>query len=243
VTPDGKLSISHDPIPALGWPAMTMDLDVSGVDTGMIPLEAPVTFDLATGEDGMFTIVAVRAENGGAMAMTQEPEPMPMTEAAPKPEAAMAPPITVEGTIKAVNAETGMATIAHGPIAEIGMPGMTMGFAIGQEVDPAALPLGEELMLTFARPDGMTMVLESFAPRAKPMRATGTINSVDEEAGTANITHGPLAAIGMPGMTMDFALSEGVDAANLPVGQETGLLILQGPDMSLSLAGIEEIGQ
>src|SRR6056297_1831251 len=235
VTPDGKLTISHDPIPVLGWPAMKMDLDVQGVDTAAIPLDAPVSFDLSAGEDGMAVIVAVRAVGAEAKAAPE------MAEAGLQEDAA--PPITVEGRIEAVNAETGMATIAHGPIAEIGMPGMTMDFALTDALDPVELPLEQEVMLTFLRPDGLTMVLHTVATKSEPMTVTGTINSVDAETGMVNITHGPIAAIGMPGMTMDFALAGDVDPAGLPVGQETGLLLMQDADMSLSLVGTSEPGQ
>jgi len=236
VTPDGKLNISHDPIPALGWPAMTMDLDVTGVDPGTVPLDTPVTFDLATGEGGMFAIVAIRSEAGTDMAKTVQEE-----EAARQAQAA--PPITVAGRIEKIDAETRTATIAHGPIKEIGMPGMTMDFAVSDAIEPTALPLGEELSLTFIRPDGMTMVLDAVEATPEPMTVTGTINRIDPETGMANVTHGPIAAIGMPGMTMDFALADGIDPASLPVGRETGLLLMQGADMSLSLAGTEELGQ
>ena len=99
------------------------------------------------------------------------------------------------------------------------------------------------MTLTFLRPDGLTMVLDAVEAKPEPMTVTGTINSVDSETGMANITHGPIAEIGMPGMTMDFALAGGVDPAGLPVGQETGLLLMQGPDMTLSLAGTVELGQ
>lgn len=235
VTPEGKLTVSHDPIPALGWPAMKMDLDVQGVDTTAIPLGEPVSFDLSTGEDGMAVIVAVRAKGA-------EVDPAPETTKA-EPQDKTAPPITVEGRIKAVNPETHMATIAHGPIAEIGMPGMTMDFALTDALDPAKLPLDEDVTLTFLRPDGMTMVLDAIEAKPEPMTVTGTINSVDTEAGMANITHSPIADIGMPGMTMDFALAGDVDPASLPLGQETGLLLMQGADMSLSLAGTVELGQ
>src|SRR6056297_1747619 len=235
VTPEGKLTVSHDPIPALGWPAMKMDLDVQGVDTAAISLGEPVSFDLSAGEDGMAMIVAIRS--GGAEAEAA-PE---MTEAEPQEDAA--PPITVEGRIEAVDAETGMATIAHGPIAEIGMPGMTMDFALTDALDPTELPMEQDVILTFVRPDGLTMVLDAVESKAEPMSVTGTINSVDAEAGMVNITHGPIAAIGMPGMTMDFALAGDVDPADLPVGQETGLLLMQDADMSLSLVGTSEPGQ
>src|SRR6056297_2103074 len=235
VTPEGKLTVSHDPIPALGWPAMKMDLDVQGVDTAAISLGEPVSFDLSAGEDGMAVIVAVRAVGAEAKAAPE------MAEAGLQEDAA--PPITVEGRIEAVNAETGMATIAHGPIAEIGMPGMTMDFALTDALDPVELPLEQEVMLTFLRPDGLTMVLHTVATKSEPMTVTGTINSVDAETGMVNITHGPIAAIGMPGMTMDFALAGDVDPAGLPVGQETGLLLMQDADMSLSLVGTSEPGQ
>lgn len=238
VTPEGKLTVSHDPIPALGWPAMKMDLDVQeGVDTAAIPLGEPVAFDLSVGEGGMAVIVAVRAEGA-------EAESAPASEiAAVEPQDEATPPITVEGRIKAVDAETGMATIAHGPIAEIGMPAMTMDFALTEGLNAAELPLEQDVTLTFLRPDGLTMVLNAVETKPAPMIVTGTINGVDAEAGMANITHGPITEIGMPGMTMDFALAGDVDPADLPVGQETGLLLIQGADMSLSLAGTVEPGQ
>jgi Cu/Ag efflux protein CusF len=34
--------------------------------------------------------------------------------------------------------------------------------------------------------------------------AQGTINTVKVDDGKLNITHGPIAGLGMPGMTMDF---------------------------------------
>ncbi|WP_422026045.1 efflux RND transporter periplasmic adaptor subunit [Roseovarius sp.] len=232
VTPEGKLTVSHDPIPALGWPAMKMDLDVNGVDTASIPLGEPVTFDLAFGEDGMVAIVAVRAADG-----------MDMPPASDTTEEPAAAPLTVDGRIETVDVETRTATIAHGPIKEIGMPGMTMEFALSETLDAAALPVGEELTLSFIRPDGMTMVLDGFEAKPAPMTVTGTINSVDAASGMANITHGPITEIGMPGMTMDFTLDSSVDPVTLPVGRETGLLLVQGSDMSLSLAGTVELGQ
>src|SRR6056297_1085913 len=235
VTPEGKLTVSHDPIPALGWPAMKMDLDVQGVDTAAIPLGEPVSFDLSAAEDGMAVIVAVRAEGAEAAAAPEIAEAKPQDEAAP--------PITVEGRIEAINAETGMATIAHAPIAEIGMPGMTMDFALTDALDPADLPMEQDVTLTFVRPDGLTMVLDAVEATPEPLTVTGTINSVDAETGMANITHAPIKEIGMPGMTMDFVLSGDLNPDSLPVGRETELLLMQGADMSLSLAGTEELGQ
>ena len=234
ITPDGKLSISHDPIPALGWPAMRMDMDVAGLDTSAIPLDTNVEFDLAQGEDGLYVIVGLRAEDAPA-----KMEKEPVVEMETK---ATAPPIVVDGVIQSVDAETRQAMIAHGPIAEIGMPGMMMAFDLADDVDPAMLPLDQDLSLTFARSDGMTMILTSFETMANPMNVTGVVNSIDIDAGTANVTHGPIAEIGMPGMTMDFPLDDTLDPASLPLGEKTDLLLLQGQDMSLTLHGVAEGG-
>ena len=77
-------------------------------------------------------------------------------------------------------------------------------------------------------------------PKAAPLRVAGTVNSVDAAARTANVTHGPMTEIGMPGMTMEFALDASVDPAGLPIGQEVQLLLEQGEDFSLTLIGVEE---
>ncbi|MEO0751378.1 MAG: copper-binding protein, partial [Pseudomonadota bacterium] len=121
-------------------------------------------------------------------------------------------------------------------------PGMMMAFDLAEDLDLTELPLDQELSLTFVRPDGMTMVLTAFEAMAKPMKVMGVVNSIDPETSTANITHVPIAEIGMPGMTMDFALDGALDPATIPLGQETGLLLRQGEDMSLTLQGLAEDG-
>ncbi|MEO3415962.1 efflux RND transporter periplasmic adaptor subunit [Roseovarius sp. CAU 1744] len=235
ITPEGKLSISHEPIPALGWPAMQMDMDLAGVDPADIPLDTNVEFDLAQGEDGLYVIVGVRPEGAAANMMAEEAPAESVAKAAARP-------IIVDGVIQSVDPETRQAMIAHGPIAEIGMPGMMMAFDLAEELDLTKLPLDQEVSLTFARPDGMNMVLKTFEAMAKPMKVMGVVNSIDPETSTANVTHGPITEIGMPGMTMDFALDGALDPATIPLGQETGLLLVQGEDMSLTLQGLAEDG-
>lgn len=229
VTADGKLSLSHEPIPELGWPAMQMDMPVAGFDPATVPLDAPVEFDLSKGDDGLFTIVAVRADGMGAAPAMEMAEAMQMADEAP--------PIVVSGTIDALDEATRTATITHGPITEIGMPGMTMGFAIEETLDATGLPIGVEADLTFARLDGMTMILRQVEPVMPPMEVSGTINSVDTAARMVNISHGPMTEIGMPGMTMDFALDATVDPASLPLDTDVTLLLHRNPDFSMTLVG------
>lgn len=224
VTPDGKLTLSHDPIPALGWPAMRMDLDVEGVDPGTVPLETPVEFDLAKDDDGLFSIIAVRGEGAA--------------HEQPAEEARAAPPMVVEGTVHSVDAEARMAKATHGPLAAIGMPGMTMDFPLSSDLDPMTLAVGEATLSIISHPE-KGLVLAAVEPKAAPMKVMGTVNSIDASSGIANVTHGPLAEIGMPGMTMDFPLGPGLDPAGLPLGAEVALLIEKGADFSLTLVGVE----
>lgn len=228
VTDDGKLRMNHDAIPDIGWPAMQMDMPVAGVDPATVPLGEQIEFDLAKGEDGSFVIVAVRATGADLL-----------RAAAPEIAASEAePPLRIPGRIEEIDAEDRTALITHGPIPETGMPGMTMVFELAETLDPAALVLNADLVLTFARPDGTTMVLTAAEPAQLPAQVLGTINAIDAYAGRANITHGPINDIGMPGMTMDFAVAPELEPDSLPVGEETGLLLARNPDLSLTLVGI-----
>ncbi len=221
VTPDGRLTMSHDPIPALGWGAMTMDMEVVDLDPATVPLNVPVEFDLTKDADGMFAITAFRAAGAPAE---------PMAEATPA-----ARRIEAKGTIMAINPETNMATISHGPLKAIGMPAMTMDFALVDDLDPATVPIGEEVPIVFEQGPDMSLKLAEATAPAPLIEAVGTINAIDPATGMASITHGPLKAIGMPGMTMDFAISADIDPAVLPIGQEAALGFARQPDMSLVL--------
>ncbi|MCK7613733.1 copper-binding protein [Roseibium sediminicola] len=58
---DGTANVSHDPIPEIGWPAMTMDLTVlEGAQMmGGINAGDTVTLMLVKGDDGMYAIGAI----------------------------------------------------------------------------------------------------------------------------------------------------------------------------------------
>ena len=53
-----KVNISHEPIKAIGWPAMKMDLKVcKGIDLDHVKAGETVDFKIAKGEDGIYQIV------------------------------------------------------------------------------------------------------------------------------------------------------------------------------------------
>lgn len=63
------VNISHEPIPAIGWPAMTMDIAVApSVDLEAVAPGSQVTFSLSRGADGMYVIDSLEAgSQGGSM--------------------------------------------------------------------------------------------------------------------------------------------------------------------------------
>lgn len=55
-----KLNISHDPIPEIGWPAMTMEFPVApSVDLRSVKPGMRVNFTIEQGQGGMYQIQAV----------------------------------------------------------------------------------------------------------------------------------------------------------------------------------------
>jgi len=62
----GKISLSHDPIPALGWPAMQMDFTLAhGVTTQGLASGDRVRFTLEKRAGG-YLITAIRKDDGAA---------------------------------------------------------------------------------------------------------------------------------------------------------------------------------
>ncbi len=226
VTSDGKLTLSHDPIPELSWPAMTMDLPVRDLDLEAVPVGVLVAFDLVKGDGGLYDIVAVRS----AEAPKEPISPL-------KAESEMQV-VAAEGSVNTVDAAAGTASVTHGPLVEIGMPGMTMDFPLAPDLDPTSIAAGPAKLSIGINASGEFVLIgvEALEP---PMRVTGTVNRIDTDAARANITHGPLAEIGMPGMTMDFAMADDVEPNALPVGEEVTLLLRRESDFSLTLVGVE----
>jgi Cu/Ag efflux protein CusF len=60
-----KLNITHEPIPAIGWPSMTMDFPVApSVNLSAVKPGARVNFTIEKGKGGMYEIQAVSPAGG-----------------------------------------------------------------------------------------------------------------------------------------------------------------------------------
>jgi Cu(I)/Ag(I) efflux system periplasmic protein CusF len=64
----------------------------------------------------------------------------------------------------------------------------------------------------------------------------GTLNSVDQAAGTVNISHGPIASANWPAMSMSFKLANPSAASGLEAGQrvEFRFTIASGMDATVT---------
>jgi len=59
---------------------------------------------------------------------------------------------------------------------------------------------------------------------------TGKINAIDVASRTLSLTHGPIDALGWPGMTMDFVVSPSVDLSALKAGETIAFTVTQTPE-------------
>jgi len=64
--------------------------------------------------------------------------------------------------------------------------------------------------------------------QAEKPTGQGVIHSVDAAGKKLNMTHGPVAALKWPGMTMDFGVAPGVDLGALKSGQKVTFTLSRG---------------
>jgi len=65
-----------------------------------------------------------------------------------------------EGVVRAINAQAGTVTVAHGPIAALGWPAMTMAFPVQSAALLNGLSVGAQVHFTLVNHEGHPMVSE-----------------------------------------------------------------------------------
>ncbi|MGE3279980.1 MAG: efflux RND transporter periplasmic adaptor subunit [Alphaproteobacteria bacterium] len=139
---EGKVTISHGPIPALGWPAMTMDftLPPDGVPAGLAPGDR-IRFTVLAAPDGSHT--ATKIERIG-----------PSASQAPARRQSTAQ--VAAWTTAKVNRKPGrdrMVNVSHEPVPAIGWPAMTMDFRVDDAVPLDGLDKGRTVRIGLGRAD------------------------------------------------------------------------------------------
>jgi Cu(I)/Ag(I) efflux system membrane fusion protein len=65
------------------------------------------------------------------------------------------------------------------------------------------------------------------AAEGQAHKGQGTVNNVDAKAGKVNLTHGPIATLKWPGMTMDFQVKDTAVLKGVAPGQNVEFDIVQ----------------
>jgi Cu/Ag efflux protein CusF len=89
-----------------------------------------------------------------------------------------------------------------------------------------AMQMGHATMSGMSRPSGRNMQMAHSGHTHA--QGTGTINSIDAAAHKVNVSHSPIPTIGLPAMTMDFAVAPSVDLRAVKPGTRINFGIEQG---------------
>jgi Cu(I)/Ag(I) efflux system membrane fusion protein len=140
VTADQRMvNITHGPIDTWKMPGMTMNFEVTDkVDFSQLKPGQTLHFEAIKLDSGMYAINAVHIMSDEHSEMKQHSQHVEMA----LPEG-LSDPAWVEGKINKILADARMISVAHGPIDDWSMPGMTMFFTIADNLNMSSLKEGQ----------------------------------------------------------------------------------------------------
>jgi Cu(I)/Ag(I) efflux system membrane fusion protein len=144
-----SVTISHEPVPALKWPAMTMDfLPPQGGWPASAKVGDRIEFEFAPGaKEGDWQVTKILPPTG----MPAQPAPAP----APAPAKSSAAPATHLGEGVLVSGDKDSLIIKHGPLPTANMGAMTMEFATPPSGLPKDVKAGDRIRFEFTMtPEG-----------------------------------------------------------------------------------------
>ena len=117
-----KVKVSHKPIAALKWPAMTMDFPLAeGVSLPDWPADTKIHFSLRRLDEFQFEIIQIRKISGKV------------------------PAYKATGILRKVLGDENKVKITHDPIPALKWPTMTMDFALVADVAPITIQPGKKV--------------------------------------------------------------------------------------------------
>ena len=133
--PDNKLTISHDPVPELGWPSMTMDFVASPeLRLSADMKDKPGNFSMRKKADGMWELVKFELAERSTMAES----PMASEAMSHSMHGTSGPSAMTSATVVEVDSQNRRIKLDHERIQSLGMSAMTMKFNVDSD-----LPLEE----------------------------------------------------------------------------------------------------
>ncbi len=170
VSEDGRsINLVHEPIDALGWPAMTMDMALApDVRVGEMQPGADIRFTVGRNDEGMFVVTSINPTTEQHDHSKQEGDTTEkddsddqshghLSHRANNPDehngAGKSAPALVraEGVLEDISASDGIVKLSHDPIPELGWPAMTMDLPVMESVDLAALNPGARVRFSIGR--------------------------------------------------------------------------------------------
>lgn len=132
---------------ALNW--------ISGRVSGWAPVQAVLLVSALAG--GMASGAAVAAQDGSHAHGHATPVSQPIAQSAAQSTAAEAQ--WVDGTVRKVDAAARKLTLQHGPLPRLGMPPMTMQFAVADGIALDTLQAGAQVRFDADAVDGALTVM------------------------------------------------------------------------------------
>lgn len=164
-----SINLSHEPIDSLGWPAMTMDMELApGVSVEGIESGDDIKFSVGRNREGMYVITSMRATTKrpdrsvqtNENAILQENN-QPRDHSRHRMDAGETTSKLVQatGVLREISVSNGTVKLKHDPIPELGWPAMTMNLPVSDDVDLSALKPGDRIRFSIGQADGSGYVI------------------------------------------------------------------------------------
>ena len=216
------INLSHGRIEAFDMMGMTMNFMVAdSVDMGTLKEGMTLELEVSKGDGPMFEITDTKIAE-------QEMDHSQMDHAAMGSDMDATTDTKsgwTTGTINEVLIDKRQINLSHGAIEEIPMMGMTMNFAVADNIDISTLNEGMNLPVEITLTSDNKFVVTNVAIADPSKWTDAIINSVNVEKITANFTHKAIQNLGMMGMTMDFNLAPSVDISSLKEGSAVQFIV------------------
>ncbi len=144
------ISIDHDPIDDLGWPAMKMDFKVAdAVLIDQLRSGQVIEFELTKQNEGDYLITAIKNGSKNGDSHNHGSHQLTAVSAENQPQDAMG--VAATGIVRKLMPESGMVEIAHDPIPKWKWPTMTMSFKVAAPDELQSLVPGRRIRFTLTK--------------------------------------------------------------------------------------------
>lgn len=158
----GMIDLTHEPIPALDWPVMSMSFfALDGVSYEGLNVGDGVEFSLRQNEDGQWRIASISGRGDTPVTTSQG---TPQAETDLNGETTRTALIEGRGRVVTLMADFNMVEIDHERIEAIDMPAMSMVYELAEGVSLDGLSVGDEVRFTIEEAGPGQWMLTGHAP-------------------------------------------------------------------------------